>query len=219
VFDRDYADTIAAAESTPAPTATWQGTLFGVAEPRVDPTAVVARTALDDACWLDRADGWLGGADDVFASLHDRVEWRCPVVNMYERRLPQPRLSAWFRFGRDELPTLPVLHQMRTSLSEHYDVDFDSMGLNLYRDGTDSVAWHGDRHAKVQRDPIVAIVTVGSARPFLLRPKGGGRSRRLVPHPGDLVVMGGSCQHRWEHCVPKVHHAGPRLSITFRHSA
>jgi alkylated DNA repair dioxygenase AlkB len=217
VFDREYTDLVAAAPSSTAPTAVWQGSLFDAIEPVVDPDlGRPERLDLDHDCWVDQVPGWLRGADTLFAVLHGQTEWRCPVVDMYDKRLPQPRLSAWSSWA--EAPSIPVLAAMRDVLSHRYGVDFDSLGLNLYRDGRDSVAWHGDRHARTQRDPLVAIVSLGSARPFLLRPKGGGPSVRLVPHPGDLLVMGGACQHRWEHCVPKVRAAGPRLSVTFRHS-
>jgi alkylated DNA repair dioxygenase AlkB len=105
---------------------------------------------------------------------------------------------------------------MRKLLSLRYAEAFDSIGFNLYRDGRDSVAWHGDRHRHVVVDPIVAIVSVGSPRPLRLRPRGGGTSLSWDLGDGDLFVMGGACQHDWEHTVPKVRHAGPRLSITFR---
>ena len=94
---------------------------------------------------------------------------------------------------------------------------FDSIGCNYYRTGADSVAWHADRIRFYQEDPIVAIVSVGAPRPFLLRPRGGGRSRSFLLGQGDLLVMGGACQHDWEHTVPKVASAGPRISITYRH--
>jgi alkylated DNA repair dioxygenase AlkB len=201
------------------PDLSWQSTLFGTADPGIDPAVEVGRLDLDADSWVDRATGWLAGADALFAELHRSIVWHCPEVTMYDRRLRQPRLSAWFRFDGESLPAEPLLRELGAALSSRYGEDFDSVGFNLYRDGDDSVAWHGDRHAKVLTDPVVAIVTLGSARPFLLRPGGGGRSVRLLPHPGDLLVMGGACQHRWEHCVPKVRRAGPRLSITFRHGA
>lgn len=202
-----------------APAMTWQSSLFGASAPAVDDAASTERLALDDGSWVDMTRGWIEGADALFAELHHTVEWQCPTVSMYERRVAQPRLSAWFRFDGGPLPAGDLLGDLRARLCDAYGEDFDSVGFNLYRDGHDSVAWHGDRHAKVVADPVVAILTVGSARPFLLRPRGGGSSIRLVPHPGDLVVMGGACQHRWEHSVPKVRSVGPRLSITFRHGA
>jgi alkylated DNA repair dioxygenase AlkB len=102
-------------------------------------------------------------------------------------------------------------------------VEFDSMGLNLYRDGRDSVAWHGDRIAREIAEPLVAIVSIGEPRRFLLRPKhavpgeGPRRAHRLLLGRGELLVTGGATQRAWEHSVPKVASAGPRMSLTFRH--
>ena len=78
------------------------------------------------------------------------------------------------------------------------------MSANLYRDGRDSVAWHGDRVGPRGHETVVAILSLGSPRRFLLRPRGGGPSLRLTPAAGDLLVLGGTCQRTWQHCVPKV---------------
>ena len=139
---------------------------------------------------------------------------------MYQRRLPEPRLTSWW--VPDHGPeALPVLGEIRTILSARYGEAFDSIGYNCYRDGTDSVAWHGDRHRETVDDPIVVIVSVGAPRPLRLRPRGGGKGRALSFDlgRGDLFVMGGACQHDWEHSVPKVRRAEPRISITYRHGA
>jgi alkylated DNA repair dioxygenase AlkB len=112
----------------------------------------------------------------------------------------------------------PILEDMRRVLSERYDVELTSMGMNLYRDGRDSVAWHGDRIARQIERPIVALASLGHPRKFLLRPKGGGASRPFELGRGDLLVTGGRCQRLWEHSVPKVSTAvGPRISLAFRH--
>jgi alkylated DNA repair dioxygenase AlkB len=113
---------------------------------------------------------------------------------------------------------LPILAEMRRSLAGRYQRPFDSIGCNFYRDGRDSVAWHGDRLRHLT-DPVVAIVSVGAPRPFLLRPTGGGSARGFLLGQGDLLVMGGECQTRWQHAVPKVAAAGPRISVTYRHGA
>ena len=113
---------------------------------------------------------------------------------------------------------LPVLAEARAALTGHYARPFDSIGFNLYRDGRDSVAWHADRERYRLEDPTVVIVSTGQPRPFQVRPLGGGSSRSWHLGEGDLFVMGGSCQHYWQHCVPKVAAAGPRLSIMFRHN-
>src|SRR5207248_2445290 len=110
-----------------------------------------------------------------------------------------------------------IVEEMRSALSSRYDQAFLSVGANLYRDGRDSVAWHGDRVARTLPQAVIAIVSLGGVRRFLLRPTGGGRSVRFDLASGDLLVMGGSCQRTWQHCVPKVARAEPRLSLTFRH--
>jgi alkylated DNA repair dioxygenase AlkB len=196
----------------------WQASLFGLTDPTIDPTfAAVERIALDDTSWVDHLPLWLSGADLVFGELVARLPWRHREVVMYDRVVPEPRLTSWWSEGDGGPEPLPVLADIRRALSDRYDKHFDSIGCNYYRDGNDSVAWHGDTVRKVYVDPLVAIVSVGSPRPFQLRPRGGGHARSFDLGLGDLLVMGGACQHDWEHSVPKVRHAGPRLSITFRH--
>ena len=145
------------------------------------------------------------------------MEWHQRTVTMYDRRLPEPRLTSWWS-GRPGGEPLPVLAEARRALSEHYGVEFDTIGFNWYRDGNDSVAWHGDLRGPKLPEAHIAIVSVGSRRPFRLRPRTGGRSISYHVGHGDLLVMGGACQHHWQHAVPKVRAAGPRISITFRHS-
>ncbi len=199
---------------------TFQTSLFGVESPRFDREfATVERTWLDEHSWIEFGAGWLTGADVVFADLADRIAWRQREVVMYDRLLPEPRLTAWWDGGDGSTEALPLLAEMRTAMTNRYSRPFDTIGFNLYRDGRDSVAWHGDRERYTHEDPTVAIVSLGSPRPFQLRPRGGGPSRTYRLGHGDLFVMGGSCQHDWEHGVPKVAHAaGPRLSIMFRHN-
>lgn len=196
-----------------------QGSLLGLAEPGVDPTlAGVAHLVLDDASWIDHLPAWLAGEQGVFDELHGRLPWRQRTVTMWDQRFPEPRLTSWW-VPSDGPEPMPVLAEMRRVLSARYGEQFDSIGFNLYRDGHDSVAWHGDRHRHTIDDPVVAIVSVGAPRPFRLRRRGGGPSRSFDLGHGDLLVMGGACQHEWEHAVPKVGAAGLRMSITYRHGA
>ena len=197
----------------------WQQCLFAFEEPRVDPSFHGAtRTWLDPESWVEHVPGWLHGADLVFAELVAKLPWRQREVTMYDRRLPEPRLTAWWGEGSATPEPLPVLAEARAALSREYQRPFDSIGCNLYRDGRDSVAWHADRERRALENPVVVILSTGAPRPFQMRPAGGGPSRTWLLGQGDLFVMGGACQHRWEHCVPKVAHAdGPRLSIMFRH--
>ncbi len=198
---------------------TYQATLFGLADPAVDAEFTGLRhVELDPFTWIDHVPTWLAGSDEVLAELVARLPWRQRQVTMYGQRLDEPRLTWWWDAGGDHGPEpLPLLAHARHLLRARYDKAFDSIGCNYYRDGRDSVAWHGDRIRHRLERPLVAIVSVGAPRPFLLRPRGGGPSHSYLLGQGDLLVMGGDCQHSWEHCVPKVAHAAPRLSITFRH--
>jgi alkylated DNA repair dioxygenase AlkB len=121
---------------------------------------------------------------------------------------------------RDAAGTPPELTAVCDLLSERYGVDFDSIWVNLYRDGADSVAWHGDRNGRTQHNPFVVTISLGGRRLFQLRPKGTTTvTHRFNPGQGDLLVMGGACQHEWEHCVPKTKKpVQPRMSVTIRHS-
>ncbi len=196
-----------------------QGSLLGLDDPAVDPSfAGVRHIRLDDRTWLEHLPDWLAGDEQVFDHLFHHLDWQQRTVTMYQRRLPEPRLTAWWVPSAGP-EALPVLAEIRRLLSIRYGETFDSIGYNCYRDGTDSVAWHGDRHRETVDDPIVAIVSVGAPRPLRLRPRGGGRALSFDLGRGDLFVMGGACQHDWEHAVPKVRHAEPRISITFRHGA
>lgn len=197
----------------------WQGSLFGGLAPAYDPTfAELRRFALDATTWVDHAAGWLSGSDQLFDELAAMLPFRQRRgVRMYDQIVDEPRLSAWWREGDDVPEPLPILREIRLLLAERYAEPFDSIGFNLYRDGDDSVAWHGDRHRHIVTNPVIAIVSLGAPRPLRLRPRGGGASLGWNLGNGDLFVMGGACQHEWEHTVPKVRvTTGPRMSVTFR---
>jgi alkylated DNA repair dioxygenase AlkB len=195
----------------------WQPSLLGGGEVGFDAAfSGVERRELGDGAWIDVQPGWLSGADELFAHLLDAVGWRGRTVRMYDRTVVEPRVTARWYLPDDE-PPHPVLGAMVPALSERYGVAFTQIGANLYRDGRDSVAWHGDRVAREIDTATVALVSLGAVRPFRLRPKGGGPSTTLLPGPGDLLVMGGTCQRTWDHAVPKVPSAGPRISVQLRH--
>jgi alkylated DNA repair dioxygenase AlkB len=196
----------------------WQPSLFAGAEATGcdESFAGARRVELAHGAWLEVVPGWLRGADGVFERVLAGTPWRGREVRMYERVLPEPRLTHRWTAG-EELPD-PVLGRMAGLLSTRYGVGFTQVGVNLYRDGTDSVAWHGDRVARELPTATVALVSLGAVRPFRLRPTGGGRSVGLLPGPGDLLVLGGSCQRTWQHSVPKTRGVGPRISVQFRHA-
>ena len=200
-----------------------QGSLLDMAdEVGVDALgSSVRRRPLDHGAWIDLRPGWVTGADELFGRLADGVPWRAEQRQMYERVVQVPRLLCFYGESRP-LPD-PVLDEARRLLSEHYAEElgepFRTAGMCLYRDGRDSVAWHGDTNGRgATEDTMVAIVSLGTPRVLALRPRGGGGQtiRHEVGH-GDLLVMGGSCQRTWEHEIPKTTRAlGPRISIQFR---
>lgn len=179
------------------------------------------RRQLGNGAWLDVRSGWLTDADTLFDELLDTIPWRAERRQMYDRVLDVPRLVSFHNLVDGPVPH-PRLKQMRRRLNDAYAGElgepFTTAGLCLYRDGNDSVAWHGDNIGRSStHDTMVAIVGLGATRVFALRPRGGGRSLRLHHHHGDLLVMGGSCQRTWEHAVPKTTKpTGPRISIQFR---
>ena len=192
-----------------------QGSLFASGPVAVRPSPVFERIELGGGAWVDVARGWLGGADDLMERLAATVGWRHHRRRMYDRVVDEPRLSRWYRSGED-LPD-EALAWFRVAVGRRYRVRFGALGLNYYRDGRDSVAFHSDRELRHLDDTLVAIVTLGAERPFLLRPGGGGKSIDLRPASGDLLVMGGTCQLGWEHAVPKVAAgSGPRISASIR---
>ena len=177
----------------------------------------LSRIQLDGASWLDFAPGWVSGADRLFDDLVERANWQQRSRRMYDKVVAEPRLTAYWHADGGLPLEPPSLERMRNLLSDRYGTVFDSAGMNLYRDGRDSVAWHRDRIAKEISDPIVVLVSLGEPRKFLVRPHGGGRSRAFRLGEGDLLVTGGLFHREWEHAVPKVAKAGPRISIAFRH--
>jgi alkylated DNA repair dioxygenase AlkB len=181
----------------------------------------VRRTELTHGAWVDVRPGWLTGSGEVFGRLLETVPWRAEKRQMYDRVVAVPRLLCFY--GEDAALPDPVLTAARDALDEHYGPElgepFRTAGLCLYRDGRDSVAWHGDTIGRGSReDTMVAILSLGTPRPLLLRPRAGGAaSLRFEAGHGDLLVMGGSCQRTWEHAVPKsLQVTGPRISVQFR---
>jgi alkylated DNA repair dioxygenase AlkB len=181
----------------------------------------LTRHQLTAGAWVDVLPGWVHGSDAVFDTLLTEVEWRAERRPMYDGVVDVPRLLRWY--GRDETLPHPLLTRARDELSAHYRPElgegFATAGMCLYRDGRDSVAWHGDTLGRSAReDTMVAIVSFGSPRNLMLRPRAGGaESLRFPLGHGDLIVMGGSCQRTWEHAIPKTAKpVGPRVSVQFR---
>ena len=198
---------------------TWQGSLFDGSEDAGERLSFDAlrRDPLDDRSWLDVVPGWVPDHGDLFERLLEIAPWQQRTREMWDRQVLEPRLVAAWRTGE---PLPPEITELVEPLNVRYGVDLDSCLINLYRDGDDAVAWHADTVRKVMRDPLVATVSLGARRSFLVRPAAGGPvTRRYAPGEGDLIVMGGAMQHDWHHAVPREKSAsGARMSITLRHS-
>ena len=198
----------------------FQANLFDTAPaPSLAGLAGARRATLTRGAWVDVRPNWIVGADPVFAALVADVPWRAERRQRWDNMVDVPRLVHTYGEG-EELPH-PLLHDARLALSAHYLPElgepFVTAGCCYYRDGRDSVAWHGDTFGRGRsEDTMVAIVSFGDPRKLLLRPRGGGSSIAFTLGHGDLLVMGGSCQRTWEHAVPKTAHAGPRISVQFR---
>lgn len=191
-----------------------QITLLGREPPGFDAGfAQRRRVQLDAESWVDVVPGWVRGHEELFEVLARTTEWQQQSRVMYDRTVEVPRLFAALP---EHGPGHPLLEPMRVALGAAYDVNFERITVALYRDGRDSVAWHGDYVAREMPRADVATVALGAPRRFLLRPKGGGKSMAFSSGWGDLMVMGGACQRTWEHSIPKVAAAEPRLVVMFR---
>ena len=202
--------------------ALWQRSLFDLGESvevgSIGPPG--ARMALGGGAWIEYRPAWVRRQDLLFEHLFDTVPWRLEERPMYDRTVVVPRKVSFYE-EEDELPH-PALTEARHVLNCHYGDgeagEVRTTGLCLYRDGRDSVAWHSDRIGQHTRsDTLVAIVSLGERRTFLIRPASGGPALRHRLGAGDLLVMGGRFQQTWQHCVPKTSRpVGPRISVQFR---
>ena len=190
--------------------------LFGRGEAQFDPDfAGLQRLELADEAWLEFVPGWLSGHQALFERLLAGTRFHSEQRLMYERVVEVPRLYAVLD---QDGPRPPVVRAMQQALSTRYGEQFSRVSLGYYRDGRDSVAFHGDYIARRLPQALVATVSVGAPRRFLLRRVAGGKSLSFFLGRGDLLVMGGSCQRTWQHAIPKSRTVGdqPRIAIMFR---
>jgi len=188
--------------------------LFSRGDPAIDESfAGLHRLTLTEGAWIEHVPGWLRGQDALFDALEATTRWRHERRPMYDRVVDVPRLVAMLP---DDGNGHPILETVRRALGRRYGQDFARTSLALYRDGQDSVALHGDQIARELPEALVATVSLGQPRKFLLKPAAGGSSLSFQLGGGDLYVMGGTCQRTWRHGVPKVPAAGPRMAVMFR---
>ncbi|TDV51876.1 alpha-ketoglutarate-dependent dioxygenase AlkB [Actinophytocola oryzae] len=189
--------------------------LFADLEPAVDTSfATTTRIQLDETSWIEHVPGWLTGSAHLFDQLLTEAPWEQRYRMMFGRRFQEPRLTAEY----PDIAGAPqeLLHTVADTLSNHFDVPYRKLWMNLYRDHRGSTGWHGDLIGKVQEVSTVPVLSLGATRRFLIRPAEGGASVSLILASGDLVVMGGRAQRDWRHSVPKQNTpAGPRISVNF----
>jgi alkylated DNA repair dioxygenase AlkB len=172
------------------------------------------RVALDGHSWVEHVPGWLGGSEELFEQLRAGADWAQRDRWMIDKRVIEPRLTAEY----PRLADAPeALRDIAGALSRRYGRTYDGLWVNLYRDHRDSTAWHADRLPSRLRESVVPVLSLGSPRRFLIRPREGGASVRFTPAAGDLIVMGGRAQRDWVHMVPKqARPSGPRISVNFK---
>ena len=187
------------------------------------------RIELDGGAWLEYLPAWIDGpdADRFLGALRDELAWEHREIVMFGRRVLQPRLIAWagslgYRYSGQTLepraPT-PATAALIDRVVAHTRVSFNHVLVNRYRDGADSIGLHADDEPELGRDPIVATLSLGATRRFVLKPRRArlGSGRSLDVDHGSLLVMGGTCQRHYVHGVPRQSGAaGERISLTFR---
>ena len=196
------------------------------AGPHIDGDVVTERLDLGGGAWVDVVRAWMADADALFDHLLDNVQWETSRLFRYDHYVEERRLGAHWQRGRP-LPH-PALAEATSTLQHRYRVQFDSFGMMQYRDGRDGQAFHRDTDMKWLDDTVIAILSLGAQRPWLLRPRtskhddspGKGATHDLAPGSGDLIVMGGRTQADWEHSVAYLGNRAvtPRISIQWRHA-
>jgi alkylated DNA repair dioxygenase AlkB len=171
-------------------------------------TPVVERVQLDERSWVDVVRGFLPRGDQVHDDLVAAVGWQQGRVFRYERWIDEPRLGGW-----QATPSMhPALHEAQQWITQRYRAPFDGVALAHYRNERDSVGWHRDRELRYLDDTVIGVLSLGAARPWLVRPLTRRRAEAddmdgvmdFRPASGDLLLLGGRCQAAWLHAVPKV---------------
>lgn len=188
-------------------------------QPAINRTAFADATVhhLDAESSIAHVPGLIIGHDELVRRLSTLAGWEQRQRWMYNRTVDEPRLTHEYR----DLTTAPAfLVEIANALGDYCGVTYDRIWMNWYRDHRDSTSWHADRPANIPPTATVPVLSLGSARRFLIRPNSGGRSTTFIPAGGDVLIMQGRCQRDWQHSVPKQQApAGPRMSVNFSSTA
>lgn len=168
-------------------------------------------------------------SNQLFSDLYNNIHWRQDSITFYGKTIPLPRLTAWYgdsgksyTYSGIEMnpePWNPTLVKIKSKIESLAGVRFNSVLINLYRSGKDSVAWHSDDEPELGKNPVIGSVSFGDTRRFVLRRKDkkDGRKVEVELTHGSVLIMKGTTQHFWQHQIPKTSKpVKPRINLTFR---
>lgn len=166
-------------------------------------------------------------ATDLLEKLIECIDWRQEEMKMFGKIVQFPRLTAWYgdpeaayRYSGTTFqptPWIPALLSLREKIQQAVNHSFNSVLLNYYRDGQDSMGWHADNEKELGRNPVIASFNLGASRPFQLKHNTLGGKQEIILEHGSLLIMAGALQHHWKHQIPKRKKIQePRINLTFR---
>lgn len=164
-------------------------------------------------------------ASDLFEQLLRDVPWKQEAITLFGKSVLQPRLQAWYgdkgyQYSGLTLPAtpwLPALLSIKQQCEAISGQSYNSVLVNLYRDGQDSMGWHQDNEVELGKNPVIASLSLGESRRFLLRHLHCKSKMEYELTSGSLLIMAGELQHFWQHSVPKTARPKePRINLTFR---
>ncbi len=185
------------------------------------------RVPLDGADVSYEADAFAARATALFDALHREIPWEQHRLRLFGREIGSPRLSCWigdegtaYKYSGTRFEPhawTPTLALLRAELAARFDLAFNSVLANLYRDGRDSMGWHSDAEPELGTAPVIASLSFGAVRRFRFRSRQSKRVALAIDlAPGSLLVMRGATQRLYQHDLPKVARADARINLTFR---
>jgi len=181
----------------------------------------------EDECWFDENFLELKEASTFFDKLSIETDWIQPQIRMFGKWVDQPRLIAWqsseglsYSYSGITLTASPysdLVEGIARKIEFKTGLTFNSVLINYYRDGKDSMGWHADNEPELGENPMIASLSLGSARDFVLKHNQRSDLKKVFSlNSGSLLLMGKGIQKNWKHALPKRAHAGPRINLTFR---
>lgn len=181
----------------------------------------------EDECWYDENFLSKEDASSLFNRISSETKWIQPQIRMFGKWVDQPRLLAWqsseglsYSYSGITLAANPYsapVAEIAEKIERKTGLKFNSVLINFYRDGKDSMGWHADNEPELGMNPMIASLSLGSARDFVLKHNQRSDLKKVfLLNSGSLLLMGKGIQENWKHALPKRAHAGPRINLTFR---